>query len=227
MMNMKKDINPKLKAFFPVAESISALFGRNCEVVIHDLSQPQSSVVKVINGGVTGRKVGQSIRDLVISVLLSDKYSNDMLANYRSLSSDHEKVIKSSTALIRDENGKPIGAFCVNFNITNLLTALPQMNDLTFTTEIQQEEPRLDNLPQDVMQILNHIIDQSINTIGKPIDTLTKNERMEIIKFMEEKGVFLIKGGVEKVAETLKVSRFTIYSDLDNLKQNGTSQVSE
>lgn len=226
-MNQNDGINPQLKTFFPVAESIGALFGRNCEIVIHDLNHPQSSVIKVVNGGVTGRKVGQSIRDLVISVLLSDKYSNDMLANYRSISSDNEKVIKSSTALIRDNAGIPIGAFCINFDITDLLTVQPQLNDLTYTTDAQPSETRLEDLPQDVMQIVNHIIEQSIITVGKPVDTLSKNERMEIVKFLDEKGVFLIKGGVEKVAAALKVSRYTIYSYLDNLKQNSNSQVND
>lgn len=224
-METKADINPHLKALFPVAESIGALFGRNCEIVIHDLAFPQSSVVKVVNGGVTGRKVGQGIRDLVISVLLSDKYSNDMLANYRSLSSNNEKVIKSSTALIRDQNGKPIGAFCINFDITNFLTLQPQLNELTYTTDVQPNETRLEDLPQDVMQVVDLIIEQSIQSVAKPIESLSKNERMEIVEFLDEKGVFLIKGGIEKVASALRVSRYTIYSYLDNLKQKSNNSI--
>lgn len=213
-----QDIHPLIKSFFPIAESIGALLGRNCEIVIHDLTNPKFSVIKVVNGGVTGREVGQSIRDLVLSVLISDKYSNDMLANYRSLSSAQEKVVKSSTALIRDVDGKPIGAFCINFDITNLLTVQSQMSDLTYMTDVQPTETRLEDLPQDVMQVVDYIIEQTINTVAKPVDTLTKTERKDIVEFLDEKGVFLIKGGIEKVAAALKVSRYTIYNYLDDFK---------
>ena len=38
-------INKKLEAFIPIANVVAKTFGKNCEVVIHDLSMPQNSVV--------------------------------------------------------------------------------------------------------------------------------------------------------------------------------------
>jgi predicted transcriptional regulator YheO len=37
---------------------------------------------------------------------------------------------------------------------------------------------------------------------------------------MDKKGVFLIKGAVEKVAEKLNISKVTVYSYLDAIKKN-------
>ena len=64
-------MNSILKTYFPVADMIAGTFGNSCEVVVHDLSKPESSVVHVANGSVTGRQVGQSFDHLVRQVLLS------------------------------------------------------------------------------------------------------------------------------------------------------------
>lgn len=47
---------PILNLYIPVANIITQTFGKNCEVSIHDLTQPESSVVYVAKGTVTGRK---------------------------------------------------------------------------------------------------------------------------------------------------------------------------
>ena len=39
-----------------------------------------------------------------------------MLANYQTIS-HKDKVIKSTTILIRDQSNKPIGALCINFDL--------------------------------------------------------------------------------------------------------------
>lgn len=41
---------------------------------------------------------------------------------------------------------------------------------------------------------------------------------VELVKFMDEKGVFLVKGAIEKVAGIMGVSKVTIYSYLDEAK---------
>lgn len=46
------NMHPELKKYIPLAESIYANFGKNTEVVIHDLRHPESSLVYVI-GNVT------------------------------------------------------------------------------------------------------------------------------------------------------------------------------
>ncbi len=47
--------NPELKPYIAVADMIAETFGKNCEVVLHDLGFPRKSVIHVANGHVTGR----------------------------------------------------------------------------------------------------------------------------------------------------------------------------
>ena len=42
---------------------------------------------------------------------------------------------------------------------------------------------------------------------------------MEIVKYLDEKGAFLIKKSAERVAEYLDISRFTVYNYLNETKE--------
>ena len=52
-----------IQFLFRLAKALSAQFGPNCEVVIHDLqsNDPDSSIVAIENGHVSGRKVGDGL----------------------------------------------------------------------------------------------------------------------------------------------------------------------
>lgn len=100
-------MHPILKSYIPIVNMITQRFGKNCEVSIHDLTQPESSVVYVANG-----------------------------------------------TIIRNRD----------------------------------------------------------------IGNLKRKDNIGLIRFMDEKGVFLVKGAIDKVAESLDLSKVTIYSYLDEVR---------
>lgn len=59
-MKSERKIHPLLKSFSPLVDCIADLFGSYCEVVLHDLSDPEHSIIKIRIGHVTGRKVCDS-----------------------------------------------------------------------------------------------------------------------------------------------------------------------
>lgn len=116
-----------LKSYIPFAKTIGEMFGPNCEVVIHDLTTPQSSVIFTMNNHVTGREVGQSFDHLVRKVLLSNEFKGDYLAGYE-IQTDDRRTIKSSTTLIRDGHQQVIGAFCINYDM-NVMIQMKEVLD--------------------------------------------------------------------------------------------------
>ena len=60
-----------LEFLFHLAKGLARQFGPNCEVVVHDLStnDPDSSIVAIENGHVTGRKVGDGPSHAVLEGL--------------------------------------------------------------------------------------------------------------------------------------------------------------
>ena len=206
-------MNPLLKTYFPIADIIAGTFGSSCEVVVHDLSQPVSSVVYVVNEQVTGRRIGQSFDHLVKQVLLNKDFKDDRVTNYMFATQDGKKI-KSSSALIRDGSGEVIGMLCINCDISVGLKMQEQLA-VFLGTDIQEVIAEKD-VGQDVMEVIAELILKIIGTTD--VNNLTRKKSVEIVKFMDEKGIFLVKGAIDKVAALMGVSRVTIYSYLDEAK---------
>jgi len=210
-------MNSILKAYIPVANIIVKTFGKNCEVVLHDLTQPKKSVVYAVNVDVTGRRIGQSFDHLVKMVLLNKDFKDDYVVNYFFETSDGKKI-KSSSALIRNEEGEVIGMLCINYDLTlsNLLQEELSgfLGGLSETDEIKESEEH--DLNQDVISIIDNLIDKIIKDTD--VSQLTRKDSLEIIRFMDEKGIFLVKGSMDKVANYMGVSKVTIYSYLDTVR---------
>lgn len=204
------------KALGIMTETIAGTFGADCEVALHDLRHPRTSVVKVVNGHVTNRSVGQGIRDLV-GILRSPRFKNDQLINY-TLRPEKGRTIKSSTALIRDEEGEVLAAVCINFDLTQLRQARSSLDELTRMADTAEEEAPADQEPPDVTQTLEQLIRNTIAEYARPNGTLTKEERLKVVQFLDGRGAFLIKGALERIAEALSVSRFSIYKYLEELR---------
>lgn len=206
--------NNHLTKYIPMADMIAATFGKHCEVVIHDLSIPQNSVIYAVNNHVTGRQVGQSFDHLIKQVLLSKKFKGDMTANYKTMTEDGREV-KSSTALIRDESNEVIGALCVNVDLTAMGPMKAFLDEFLSTAEETQEP---ESAPvENVVEIVDNLIEKIIGQADTA--SMKRQEKIRLIEFMEAKGVFLIKGAIDKVADRLGISKVTVYSYLDEIKK--------
>lgn len=206
-------MNPLLKSYFPVADIIAGTFGEHCEVVVHDLTRPENSAVYVANGNVTGRQVGQSFDHLVKQVLMNKNFHDDHVINYMFEGKD-SKMIKSSSALLRDEKDEVIGMMCINYDTTFEQQVFDKVSHFLGNNTLT--EPEIEEVDQDVSAILDDLIKKIIGT--SDVKKLPRKNSVELIKFMDDKGIFLVKGSIDKVAALMGVSRVTIYSYLDEAK---------
>lgn len=215
-------IADNLKPYVSIAKMIGASFGRNCEVILHDLSIPQKSVVFVVNGHVTGRKVGQPFDHLLSIVLSSRDFKDDFLANYQTRAKDG-RLIKSSTVLLRDGKNYVIGALCINFDISMAQSVQNFISDFVTTAETHKREADMEptNGVSDSYNSITETTNDLIKRIIGNVDTksLKRKAKISLIKFMDEKGVFLIKGSIDTVADLMQISKVTVYSYLDDIKK--------
>lgn len=70
---------------------------------------------------------------------------------------------------------------------------------------------------QNVEEITNQLIEQIV--ANRKHSLMKRREKIELIRFMDEKGIFLMKGAVDKVADQLGISKVTVYSYLDEVKK--------
>ena len=199
-----------------VAVGIARTFGSRCEVVLHDLTKPERSIVSIANGHVTGRNVGGSITDLGLKSLKSES-KDDELINYRTVTKDG-RTLKSSTMTFRNIDGEPELALCINFDMTDILNFNSAIQDTFAIAEASDAVDTAETFEKDLPSTLEKMVGDTISGIGKAIPSMVKEDRVEIVRRLEQQGFFLIKGAVKVLAGKLNMSKFTIYNYLDGIK---------
>ena len=215
---MSKDLHPLLKGIIPLVEGIANTFGKNCEVVLHDIRNPQSSVIAIANGHITGRSIGSPMTEYGLATLRSGQFDKPIV-NYRKKTKDG-KLLKSSSLFIKDENGKLIGFLCINYDISELTIARNIINNLTNIIEETDFSEEDESFGNTVNEMLSSIVNKALESVGKPVAFISKEEKVNIVQMLDEKGVFLIKGAIDYVAKVLCVSRYTVYNYLDETRVN-------
>ena len=211
------DIKSFLKPYIAIADMIANTFGEDCEVVVHDLEDPEHSVVYVANNKVTGREIGQSFYTLVSEVMLSEELADDPADSYY-FTAANGKLIRSSTLIIRDDAGEVAGAICINLDTSRVTQQIEYLQSFMPNREKQETTIRKEisvsngNISDMVDDLIKRIVGSS------PIETMSRDQRIEKVMVMEEKGSFLMKGSVEKAAEELGVNKVTVYSYLDEIR---------
>ena len=88
------------------------------------------------------------------------------------------------------------------------------------------ESPSQDEGPAifDVNTLLERLIQKGQEEIGKPAEEMSKAEKVEFIRYLDEKGAFLITKSGEKICELLEISKFTFYSYLEKSRSAGEEE---
>lgn len=222
MDSLSKKIHPNLKNFIPVVKTVAQMFGKNCEVVLHDFSVPQHSIIAIENGQVTGRKIGDPITDFALSVWRKGGYGKkkeDKIVNYRNKTKEG-KILKSSSVFIKDEQKKILGCLCINYDLTEYSMFNKIMEEFCATIDLDKEKSKeeIETFSSDVNEVLGNIIKEAIEKVGKPVSMMQKSDKLMVAEIVEEKGGFLIKGAIDQLADEISVSRYTIYNYIEELK---------
>lgn len=203
-----------LSFFRQLAKALAKQFGDNCEIVLHDLtsSDIEHSVVLVENGHVTHRSVGDGPSHVVLEALKYHSNIPDDHLAYLTKTNDG-RILKSSTIYIHDDNNeKVIGILSINYDITSMLLAEQAIKSLVSSSDDKKEPERI---PQNVNDLLEDLIRQSVTLIGKPVAMMTKDDKVRAIQFLNDAGAFLITKSGDKISSFFGISKYTLYSYID------------
>lgn len=202
-----------------IADGISVMFGSNCEVVIHDLENSESSILYITNNHVTEREVGDKL-DLLGTRDIDELYKGVDLVNLNGISKNNH-LLKCSTFHAKGEDYH--FALGVNFDYTNVLMIQSLVND--FTRVGDSIEIAASEKDENLEQKLDEFYNNAVNHIGKPIPFMRKRERVEMIRYLQDKGAFSIHKSIPIIAEKMKVSRYTIYNYLREIKNEQAHKI--
>lgn len=194
-----------------VAHGIAASFEKDCEVVIHAFHNKElkdGSIVYIENGEVSGRTKGDGPSQIVLEAI--KKAGDELKDQYSYLTRTKDgRILKSSSIFIPADNDTTY-ILGINYDITAMMAARSTL-DSFLKVEEQQEKPQ-GFIPKNVNELLDELIEQSVQLVGKPVAWMNKDEKIHAIQFLNDSGAFLVTRSADKVSSYFGISKYTLYS---------------
>ncbi len=204
-----------LVTYFRLADTIADFIGPHCEVVIHSFESFEKSVVKIVNGHHTGRKVDSPITDLGLKMLSMIEKTGEVTPKSYFTTSKDGALLKSTTSVLAGENGKPIGLFCINMNLSHpfpeiIKTLMPDMA----SSHIGVSE----NFSSSATDVIEQALNNAVLEVDNDPSVNQKGRNKAITKVLLENGIFELKEATAMVSEHLGISRHAIYKYIREFK---------
>lgn len=204
-----------------VADLIAAQFGPGTEVVVHDFTADiDHTIVYIVNGHVTGRRIGDGPTHAFLRYMKHQGASLDKI-RYVTHTADG-RMIRSSTMNFFDEDGLLNSAMCINQDITDLVALENAVKGMSsnsyFETNQLSTDNDFDTPSPSIHGLMDSLIAEGLALIGLPPDKMNKEAKIRLIRFLDERGVFMIQKSGQAVCELLGISKFTLYNYLEEAR---------
>ena len=190
-----------------IAQGLGETFAPFCEVVLHDLTDPNNAIVAIHND-LSGRKVGQPATELGLA-RIADPNHAQVISNYANKFADGRQA-KSTSVGIKDASGEYVAALCLNVDLTlfqGLQSAIGQ-----FVSVDAQNGPR-ESLNPASADAIRARIDQFAARRATTPRALSAENRRTLLQELKDAGCMEVRRSSEIIAAHLGISRATVYAD--------------
>jgi predicted transcriptional regulator YheO len=190
-----------------VADGLGKTLAPFCEVVLHDLSDPEHAILAIHNN-LSGREVGEPATELGLA-RGADPAFEQVIANYPNTFPDG-RLAKSTSIGIKDSDGQYIAALCLNVDLTvfrSLNTMLTQFGSVDTAAAVTE------TMAPAGADAIRQRIDQFAARLGTTPRALKADERKALMRELKESGLSDVRRAMDIVAAYLNVSRATVYND--------------
>lgn len=197
-----------LEAQKPIVEGVVRLFHPHVEGVIHDLG---SGTIAAIYNNLSRRSAGEpsAITKFVGSHV--DEFP-DVFEPYYKGNWDGRKF-KCVSITVRDDNGKPVGLVCFNFD-TSLFQGISADLISLITVRHTQTLSPIEQFTEDWQQRVNECIANYLEENHTSRKVLTKDQKQAVTSRLYRHGLFNYRKAATYIAGQLHTSRATIYNYL-------------
>lgn len=207
----------KLEILKQIAFAIAKEFGGDCEILVHNINNKNktSEIAVIENGHVSSRSLGDGPSHAVLEAMRSPVCELEDKFGYLTRTHDG-RVLKSTTIYLKNADGELDGIFSMNHDITVLLSAKTAIESLVEIEDKVKNAPQ-PYIPRNVNDLLDELIEESVKLVGKPVAMMTKDDKVDAIRFLSEHGALLITKSSDKISKYFNISKYTLYNYIDQI----------
>lgn len=210
-----------LERYIPVVQFMGEICGKNYEIILHDVSTPERSIIAACNGHLSGRRIGDPLTELAKELIQTGAYrEHSYVANYEGRTRGGKRFV-SSTFFIKEED-ELRGLICVNHDVEDFFLLSEHLDKLMHAypllLEVERRTPYTESLDDSISELSSNIIHSTVHKYDMPPSEMSSSDKLEIIKTLETQGVFSTKGSVGLAAKELHISEPTIYRYLQRIR---------
>ncbi|MDR3431237.1 MAG: PAS domain-containing protein [Rouxiella aceris] len=193
-----------------IADSIATLLFPHAEVVLHDLKTQR--VVHIANN-LSRRKIGD---DSALDELPGDAQSSQSMGPYEKLNWDGQRL-RSITSILRDAQGQPVMALCINLNFSVLEQARDALNLFFQSSRIMPQPEAL--FRDDWQERINTFLHSWLHKNHLGLNNLRREEKRQLVEALYHERAFEGRSAVDYVASVLSMGRATVYKYVKALRE--------
>jgi len=190
-----------------IADGLAQTFAPFCEVVVHDLRDPDRALLDIHNG-LSGRAAGDAATELGLARIADSSYPQ-IVANYPNQFADGRPA-KSTSIGIKDAEGNYVAALCLNVDLTLFRSMQGMLDQFNATGEAALGE----SLEPSNADAIRRRIDAHAARLGAMPQLLKAGERRVLMRELKEGGFLEVRRAMEVAAAHLGISRATAYNDI-------------
>ena len=152
-----------------------------------------------------------------IGLELDEQASTTDQVNLAATTPDGRQTKSSTFHMIGEDYNLALG---INFDYTSLVFANRILVDLMSAQSDLQSALWQEGDSRQLADLFDHCL----ASLGKPVEALTKKDRMRLVTMLEQRNAFSYRKSVPYVAKHLGVSRYTIYKYLGEITETNREE---
>ncbi|MEU3826743.1 PAS domain-containing protein [Streptomyces sp. NPDC029080] len=191
-----------------IAVALGRMFPGLCEVVLHDLRNPDHAV-RAIENNLSGRQVGDSVTELGLARIADPEYPS-VIQNYPNRFPDGRPA-KSTSIGIKNAAGEYVAALCLNLDVSVLSPVTLALSNLV-ATDTEHRDRSLETLRDRTARELREAVEARAAERAATPRSLSREDKKALVRRLQRDGYFDSRDAAQTIADLLGVSRATVYN---------------